>query len=152
MRCPRCGCLDDKVVDSRQSREGDAIRRRRECVGCGARFTSYERLELELPAVVKRDGRREPFSREKIFRGVAAACEKRPLGQDVLNALIDRIEARLAAMAESEIPSRIVGDLVMEELRHLDEVAYVRFASVYQSFQTLSEFIATVDRVRGDQS
>jgi transcriptional repressor NrdR len=150
MRCPRCGCLDDKVVDSRQSREGDAIRRRRECVGCGARFTSYERLELELPLVVKRDGRREPWSREKVLRGVSAACEKRPLGPEILNAIVDRIEARLAAMTEAEISSRIVGDLVMEELRQLDEVAYVRFASVYQSFQTLSEFIATVDRVRGE--
>lgn len=147
MRCPRCGEADTKVVDSRQSKTGDAIRRRRECLECEARFTTYERLEVMLPLLVKRDGRREPFSRDKVLVGLRRACEKRPVTAETLDTIVDRVEHALGEVSEREVPVRRVGDLVMEELLKLDDVAYLRFASVYLSFASIGEFLAEATRV-----
>ena len=113
MRCPRCGHLEDRVIDSRQSREGDSIRRRRECEGCGARFTSYERIEQPVPLIIKRDGRREAYLRDKLIAGLRRACEKRPVSSDAIEALADRVEARLAETGDPEVPSRLLGDVVI---------------------------------------
>jgi transcriptional repressor NrdR len=140
MKCPYCGHLGDKVVDSRESKEGDAIRRRRECLECGRRFTSYERID-EIPyMVVKKDGRRERFERQKLVAGLLKACEKRPVRIPALEAIADRIEALLQDKAEREISTEIIGAHVMAELKHLDKVAFVRFASVYRNFRDLDEF------------
>ncbi|MGH7275112.1 MAG: transcriptional regulator NrdR [Nitrospiria bacterium] len=141
MRCPFCDHLENKVVDSRLSREGEAIRRRRECLGCQRRFTTYERIEDMLPSVIKKDGRREPFDRQKILQGLKKACEKRPISVEVLEAVADRIEKKIQEMGKSEIPSQIIGEEVMKELHELDQVAYVRFASVYREFKDLGEFM-----------
>jgi transcriptional repressor NrdR len=140
MRCPFCGEREDKVIDSRVSREGDVIRRRRECVACERRFTTYERVEEVLPQVVKKDGRREPFDRLKIMSGLKRACEKRPIATDALERVADGIEARLQEEGRKEVPSREIGEAVMEALRELDAVAYVRFASVYRDFRGVDEF------------
>jgi transcriptional repressor NrdR len=148
MRCPRCGHLEDQVIDSRPSRAGDEIRRRRECMSCAFRFTTYERVELQLPVVVKRDGRREPFSREKILGGLRSACQKRSITSDALERIVDRIESDLATSGTTEMPSRTIGDWVMNALRSLDEVAYLRFASVYLSFESLGEFVSEAARVQ----
>ncbi|MBU4320426.1 MAG: transcriptional regulator NrdR, partial [Nitrospinae bacterium] len=131
MKCLFCGNLEDKVIDSRTSKEGDAIRRRRECLKCGKRFTSYERVEDIVPMVVKKDGRREPFDRPKILRGLEKACEKRPVSVEALEGIVDSIEKKLINLGVKEIPSTWVGEEVMSSLRELDKVAYVRFASVY---------------------
>jgi transcriptional repressor NrdR len=140
MKCPYCGHLGDKVVDSRESKEGDAIRRRRECLECGRRFTSYERID-EIPyMVVKKDGRRERFERQKLVAGLLKACEKRPVRIPALEAIADRIEAVLQDKAEREISTEAIGAQVMAELKHLDKVAFVRFASVYRNFRDLDEF------------
>ncbi len=147
MRCPRCGHVDDKVVDSRQSKDGVSIRRRRECLECAFRFTTYEQLELRLPMLVKADGRREAFDREKVLRGIRTACQKRPVRTEDLDGIADRIAVALASRPEREVPAAEVGNLVMQELRALDDVAYLRFASVYQSFETIAEFVAEADRV-----
>lgn len=144
MRCPFCQHMDDRVIDSRLSKDGDMIRRRRECTNCRRRFTTYERVEETLPMVIKKDGRREPFSREKILAGLHKACEKRPISVEVLEKLVERIEHRLEEAGEREVPSREIGEQIMEELRHLDEVAYVRFASVYRSFKDVNEFMKEV--------
>lgn len=148
MRCPRCGHLEDRVIDSRQSREGDSIRRRRECEGCGARFTSYERIEQPVPLIIKRDGRREAYLRDKLVAGLRRACEKRPVSSDAIEALVDRVEARLAEIGDPEVPSRTLGDVVMAELERLDQVAWLRFASVYRSFQEVGEFFQAAERLR----
>lgn len=148
MRCPRCGHLEDRVIDSRQSREGDSIRRRRECEGCGARFTSYERIEQPVPLIIKRDGRREAYLRDKLVAGLRRACEKRPVSSDAIEALVDRVEARLAELGDPEVPSRTLGDVVMAELERLDQVAWLRFASVYRSFQEVGEFFQAAERLR----
>ena len=140
MRCPFCGEREDKVIDSRVSREGDVIRRRRECVACERRFTTYERVEEVLPQVVKKDGRREPFDRLKIMSGLKRACEKRPIATEELERVADGIEARLQEEGRKEVPSREIGEAVMEALRELDAVAYVRFASVYRDFRGVDEF------------
>lgn len=141
MRCPFCGHLEDKVVDSRESREGDAIRRRRECLACGRRFTSYERVE-EMPVlIVKKDGRREPFDPQKLLRGMMAACQKRPVTLSQLEQAVGDIQARLLEQPDREISSRSLGDLVMDALKRLDSVAYVRFASVYRDFKDLPDFV-----------
>ena len=140
MRCPFCGEKEDKVIDSRVSREGDVIRRRRECVECGRRFTTYERVEEVLPLVVKKDGRRETFDRLKIMAGLKRACEKRPIPAEALDQLVDGIEARLQEEGRKEVPSREIGEAVMAALRALDPVAYVRFASVYREFRGVDEF------------
>lgn len=147
MRCPRCGFEDSKVVDSRPGRDGGTIRRRRECLECAARFTTYERVEIVLPQIVKRDGRREPFSRDKVAAGLRVACRKRPVSAETLEGLIDRVEKRLNERNEREVRASVVGDLVMDELRDVDDVAYLRFASVYLSFETLGEFVAEAARV-----
>ena len=140
MKCPFCGHLGDKVVDSRESKEGEAIRRRRECLECGRRFTSYERID-EIPyMVVKKDGRRERFERQKLVAGLLKACEKRPVRVAALEAIADRVEATLQEKAEREISTEEVGAFVMQELKQLDKVAFVRFASVYRNFRDLDEF------------
>ena len=141
MRCPFCGEMEDRVIDSRVSREGDVIRRRRECVACTRRFTTYERVEEMLPLVVKKDGRRETFDRVKILTGLKKACEKRPVPADSLERIVDRIEARLQEEGRKEVPSREIGEAVMAELQALDAVAYVRFASVYREFRGVDEFV-----------
>ena len=141
MRCPFCDHLDNKVVDSRLSREGEAIRRRRECLGCQRRFTTYERIEDILPSVIKKDGRREPFDRQKILQGLKKASEKRPISVEVLEGVADRIEKKIQELGKSEIPSQVIGEEVMKELHELDQVAYVRFASVYHEFKDLGEFM-----------
>jgi len=141
MKCPFCQYLDTKVIDSRLAKEGDIIRRRRECDQCQKRFTTYERVEETLPLVVKKDGRREPFDRNKLVNGLLKACEKRPVSIDVIQKTVDRIEARLIEKGEKEIPSSALGEEVMSELKNLDDVAYVRFASVYRSFKDIGEFM-----------
>ena len=141
MRCPYCHGPENKVLDSRESHEGAVTRRRRECLGCKRRFTTYERVEELLPLVVKKDGRREPFDREKLLVGLKKAVEKRPVSTDQLEDLVGAVEARLQALGEKEIPSSAVGEDVMRRLRELDEVAYVRFASVYRSFRDIAEFM-----------
>ena len=141
MKCPFCGHLDDKVVDSRESKEGNAIRRRRECAGCERRFTSYERIDQIPFMVVKKDGTRERFERQKVIAGILKACEKRPVSVSALEAVADRIEATLQDRPEKEISAEEVGGFVMEELKALDKVAYVRFASVYRHFRDIGEFM-----------
>lgn len=142
MRCPFCGEHEDKVIDSRVSREGDVIRRRRECVSCGRRFTTYERIEEILPLVVKKDGRREPFDRAKVTAGLQKACEKRPISAETIEEVVNQIEARLQEEGGKEVPSRQIGEAIMEALRRLDPVAYVRFASVYRAFRDVDDFVA----------
>jgi len=140
LKCPYCGNLGDKVVDSRESKEGEVIRRRRECLECGRRFTSYERID-EIPyMVVKKDGRRERFDRPKLVQGLLKACEKRPVRVGALEAVADRIEATLQDRPEREMSTEEIGAFVMQELKQLDKVAFVRFASVYRNFRDLDEF------------
>ena len=140
MKCPYCGHLGDKVVDSRESKEGEVIRRRRECLDCGRRFTSYERID-EIPyMVVKKDGRRERFERQKLVGGLLKACEKRPVSIPALEAIADKIEARLQETPEREVSTEEIGATVMQALKQLDKVAFVRFASVYRNFRDLDEF------------
>ena len=144
MKCPFCDKLEDKVIDSRTAREGEVIRRRRECLGCKRRFTTYERIEENLPMVVKKDNRREPFDRAKILSGLKKACEKRPVSIGALGAAVDRIEKRIQDLGENEVPSRAVGEEVMRALQELDPVAYVRFASVYREFKDIDQFMDTI--------
>ena len=140
MKCPYCAHLGDKVVDSRESKEGEVIRRRRECLGCGKRFTSYERID-EIPyMVVKKDGTRERFERQKLVAGLLKACEKRPVSAAGLEAIADRVEGALQDRPEKEVATADIGAFVMEELKKLDKVAYVRFASVYRHFRDINEF------------
>jgi transcriptional repressor NrdR len=141
MKCPSCGHLEDRVIDSRSAREGQAIRRRRECLKCRRRFTTYEIVEMTPLLVIKKDGRREPFSREKILNGLLRACEKRPIPAEKIHAIVDVIENDLARQAVEEVPSNVIGERVMEQLHKLDEVAYVRFASVYRHFKDLNQFL-----------
>ncbi len=149
MKCPFCGHLDDKVIDSRLSQDGNATRRRRECLSCTKRFTTYERVEETLPLVVKKDGTREAFNRSKILDGLKKACEKRPVSIEDMEKAIDRLEARFMESGEREVQSSIVGEAVMEELRGLDEVAYVRFASVYREFRDVNEFMKELRELLG---
>ena len=141
MKCPFCDELEDKVVDSRMAKEGEVIRRRRECLGCKRRYTTYERVDEILPVVVKKDGRRESFDRSKILAGLKKACEKRPISTATIEAVTDRVEKRVQEMGETEIESRIVGEELMKELHQLDQVAYVRFASVYREFKDIDQFM-----------
>jgi transcriptional repressor NrdR len=141
MRCPYCGHAEDKVVDSREAQDGQATRRRRECLGCARRFTTYERIEEVLPQVVKKDGRREPFDRAKIVDGVEIACQKRPVSAEQIEALVSGVERHLQELGEREIRTTVIGEAVMRGLRELDEVAYVRFASVYRAFRDVGEFM-----------
>jgi transcriptional repressor NrdR len=141
VKCPFCDALEDKVVDSRMAKEGELIRRRRECLGCKRRYTTYERVEETLPLVVKKDGRREPFDRGKIIAGLKRACEKRPISMATIEAVADHIEKRIQELGETEVASRTIGEEVMEALRELDQVAYVRFASVYRDFKDIDQFM-----------
>lgn len=152
MRCPHCGNYDDKVIDSRTLADGDSIRRRRECLGCGFRFTSYERIEDKPLMVIKRDGRRQPFDRLKIERGIERALEKRPVSQVSIENLINEIEDQAAFRGKGsrEISAADIGDLVLEKLNAIDKVAYIRFASVYRDFGNLDEFIREIQKVGGD--
>ena len=145
MRCPFCGANDTKVIDSRLSGEGDQVRRRRACLSCGERFTTYETAQLALPRIIKSDGSRETFLEEKVLAGINRALEKRPVGTDEIDKALNHIRRKLTASGEREISSRRVGDLVMEELRRLDQVAYVRFASVYRSFEDVNAFREEID-------
>ena len=144
MKCPYCAHMEDKVVDSRESKEGEVIRRRRECLGCGKRFTSYERIDQIPHMVVKKDGRRERFDREKVLAGLQRACEKRPVSTKALEAIVDRVEAMVQESPDREVPTVQVGELLMESLRELDRVAFVRFASVYRDFKDVDQFMATL--------
>ncbi len=144
MKCPFCGNLEDKVIDSRTSKEGDAIRRRRECLKCRKRFTSYERVEDIVPMVIKKDGRRQPFDRGKILSGLKKACEKRPIGMETIEGITDAIEKKLLGLGVKEIPSSWIGEEVVSQLKELDKVAYVRFASVYRQFKDINELMNEV--------
>jgi transcriptional repressor NrdR len=142
MTCPFCAHREDKVIDSRESKEGDVIRRRRECLACGRRFTTYERSD-EIPyMVIKKDGRREKFDRQKVLAGLLRACEKRPVGMTKLAEIVDEVETRLADSPDRELAATAIGELLMERLRALDKIAYVRFASVYRDFQDVEAFLA----------
>jgi transcriptional repressor NrdR len=149
MKCPFCGHLGDKVVDSRESKEGEVIRRRRECLGCGRRFTSYERID-EIPyMVIKKDGSRERFERQKLISGLLKACEKRPVSMASIEKVADRVEGALQDKPEKEISTEEIGAFVMNELRRLDKVAYVRFASVYRHFRDINEFMSELKDLLG---
>ncbi|TAN41885.1 MAG: transcriptional repressor NrdR [Nitrospirae bacterium] len=144
MKCPFCDGVEDRVIDSRTSKEGDAIRRRRECLKCGERFTSYERVEEVVPMVVKKDGRREPFDMGKIKSGLLISCKKRPIGTDQLDAIVGTIEKKLVGLGVKEVQSTWIGEQIMAELKDLDKVAYVRFASVYRQFKDINDLMDEV--------
>ncbi len=144
MKCPFCDNPEDKVIDSRTSKEGDAIRRRRECLECGKRFTSYERIEDLVPMVVKKDGRREPFDTNKIRQGLLIACKKRPIEMDRLDKIVDMIEQKITDPGDKEIQSSRIGEEIMAALKDLDKVAYVRFASVYRQFKDINDLMDEV--------
>jgi transcriptional repressor NrdR len=145
MRCPYCGHLEDRVVDSRDAQEGLATRRRRECIGCARRYTTYERVEDVVPQVVKKDGRREAFDRRKIVEGLLRACQKRPISREQVDDLVSSVERRVQEFGEREVASHVLGEAVMERLRELDQVAYVRFASVYRAFEDVGEFMSELE-------
>ena len=145
MLCPFCGFKEDKVIDSRESREGEIIRRRRECLRCAKRFTTYEKID-EIPyMVIKKDGRREKFDRQKVLGGLLRACEKRPIGMATLADIIDEVETKLAETPDRELPTTTIGEMLMERLSALDKIAYVRFASVYRDFQDVEAFMAELN-------
>ena len=149
MNCPFCGHLNDKVIDSRESKEGDAIRRRRQCLACERRFTTYERIDEVPYMVIKKDGRREKFDRQKVLSGLLKACEKRPVSMGKLAELVDKVEGRVTDSPDREISTTEIGELLMEQLRGLDKIAYVRFASVYRDFQDVEAFLSELtDLVR----
>ncbi len=148
MKCPFCGSLDTQVLDSRVSEEGDAIRRRRRCAACERRFTTYERVDLMMPAIVKRNGSRVDFDAAKLRASMALALRKRPVSATAVDAAAARIQDQLMASAKREISSDVVGELVMQELRALDQIAYIRYASVYRSFEDIREFMAAIDEFR----
>jgi transcriptional repressor NrdR len=142
MKCPFCGHAENKVIDSRISKDGKAVRRRRECLGCGKRFTTYEYVEDILPMVVKKDGRREQFDRQKILSGIKKACEKRPISMESIDKLVENVEQSCQEMQVEEISSTLIGEKIMNELKAFDGVAYVRFASVYRQFRDVGEFMS----------
>jgi len=153
VQCPHCGQDDDRVIDSRAVREGRAVRRRRECLACGERYTTYEAVETQPILVIKRDGRRAAYDRTKITTGIARACEKRPVSLEQIEIIVDGIEQELARTGRREVPAETLGQLVLERLRAVDDVAYVRFASVYRSFQSAGEFrelLRQLQRERGE--
>ncbi|OEU75836.1 MAG: transcriptional regulator NrdR [Desulfuromonadales bacterium C00003068] len=152
MKCPFCTCIDTRVVDSRLGKEGNNIRRRRECSECDRRFTTYERIEDTLPLVIKKDGRREPFDRQKIIGGMQRACEKRPVSIATIEKIVDQMELSFQESPEREIPASRVGEVVMQALHDLDEVAYVRFASVYRQFKDINEFMKELKDILGGQT
>jgi transcriptional repressor NrdR len=142
MKCPYCSSVDNKVIDSRMTKEGDTVRRRRECLGCERRFTTYERVEQPPIVLIKKDGRRESFSRNKVLSGLQKACEKRNISINTLEQFVDELERELQETGEKEIPSTVVGERVMNKLHELDDVAYVRFASVYREFKDINDFMS----------
>lgn len=148
MRCPSCGYLESKVIDSRPSEDGSSIRRRRECLQCNTRFTTYEKLIDNPLIVIKNDGSSEAYNRNKLMRGLLIACAKRPITPDMIDSLVDDIENELRAAPKNEVTSKELGDLVLVRLSRLDDVAYVRFASVYKDFQNIEEFYATLEELR----
>ena len=150
VKCPFCTNAESKVTDTRASAQGDVIRRRRECESCARRFTTYERVEEVLPAVVKKDGRRESFDRQKVLGGLRRACEKRPVSLEALEAMIDSTERELMDSGEKEVSSRAVGEVIMRRLREVDSIAYVRFASVYRQFRDIDEFRAELETLAAD--
>lgn len=152
MKCPFCANVEDRVIDSRASKDGYAIRRRRECLACGKRFTTYESVEEVLPVIVKKDGRRETFDRSKILSGIKKACQKRPVSTEVIESAVDRIEQACQELQMKEIPSSFVGEKVMTALHDLDEVAYVRFASVYRQFRDVNEFLEELEDLKKRKS
>ncbi|MEC9019515.1 MAG: transcriptional regulator NrdR [Nitrospinota bacterium] len=147
MKCPSCSGMENKVIDSRLNKEGNVIRRRRECLSCSDRFTTYEKLERSLPLLVKKDGRREEFDRDKIISGVRKACQKRPVSSKNIDDLVDRVEQYLQELGEKEVRAVKVGEKVISEIYNLDDVAYVRFASVYRSFKDVNEFMVELKEV-----
>ena len=147
MRCPKCDCLEDKVIDSRSSKEGTIIRRRRECTACENRCTTYEQIEHHQLMVVKRDGRREEFSREKLLAGIAKACQKRPISQQTIEDLAQRIHDSISDKFPEEVPGRVIGERMMEALREIDQVVYVRYASVYRRFEEAGDFVDAVKKL-----
>lgn len=150
MKCPYCGEIDNKVMDSRLSKDGTVIRRRRECIDCGRRFTTYEHIE-EIPVmIIKKDGRREVFSREKVRQGMARACEKRNISVEIIEEFIDNLERDLKEIEEKEIPSSVIGEKIMAKLHELDDVAYVRFASVYREFKDVNDFFSELKKLLSD--
>ena len=151
MKCPFCGHLENKVIDSRLSKDGGVIRRRRDCDECGRRFTTYERIEEVLPMVIKKDGRRELFDRGKLLGGLKRACEKRPVGVEDLERIVDKVEQSLQECGDREIPTSKIGETVMKELHELDEVAYVRFASVYRQFKDINQFMDELKDILGEK-
>ena len=151
MKCPFCGHAEDKVVDSREGKEGRVVRRRRECLACSRRFTTYERVD-EIPyMVVKKDGRREPFDRNKLLTGLVKACEKRPVPMSALEKVVDEVENLMQESPEKELPTTVIGEKLMERLKELDQVAYVRFASVYRQFGDLNEFMEELKALLGQR-
>jgi transcriptional repressor NrdR len=147
MKCPYCSILDNKVIDSRLSKDGRTIRRRRECLKCERRFTTYERLDEILPMVVKKDGRREPFNRDKIIEGIKKSCQKRPVSMTMIEEFVDSLEIYFQELGKKEIESKEVGERVMQSLKDWDEVAYVRFASVYRQFKDINEFMTELEDI-----
>ena len=147
MKCPFCHETDNKVIDSRLSKDGNMVRRRRECLKCVRRFTTYERVEESMPLVIKKDGRRESYDRLKVVSGLKRACEKRPVSINTIEATADRIERGLQERGEKEIPSSVIGEAAMKELHDIDQVAYVRFASVYRSFKDINEFMVELEEL-----
>jgi transcriptional repressor NrdR len=150
MRCPKCGNQDDKVIDSRASREGSTIRRRRQCLQCNHRFTTYEEIEHEGLMVIKRDGRREEFSREKLLSGLKKACQKRPISPKAIEDLVEKVVDEITDKYDGEVPGMAIGERVMEALRKIDKVAYVRFASVYRRFEEATEFVSEVNKLESN--
>jgi transcriptional repressor NrdR len=151
VKCPFCNHPNSSVVDSRDSKEGETIRRRRECDACGKRFTTYERVEELLPLVIKKDGRREPFDRKKIVGGIQKACEKRPVPMEKIEEAVDRIEREIVERGEKEVPSKEIGERIMRALHDLDHVAYVRFASVYRDFKDVNQFLNELQGLLNDK-
>jgi len=151
VKCPFCNNANSSVVDSRDSKDGETIRRRRECDGCGKRFTTYERVEELLPLVIKKDGRREPFDRKKIVGGIQKACEKRPVPMEKIEETVDRIEREIVELGEKEVQAKEIGERIMRALHDLDHVAYVRFASVYRDFKDVNQFLSELQGLLNDK-
>ena len=152
MRCPYCGSIKDKVIDSRSTKDDCEIRRRRECEDCGGRFTTYERIEEIMPVVKKKNGEREPYDRNKIKKGLMISCQKRPVSAETIDQMIDKIEKELQSYEKKEVETSVIGDLVMDALKEVDKVAFIRFASVYKEFVDPEDFIAKVKEVREEKN
>ena len=152
MRCPKCGSLQDKVIDSRLSRDGDSIRRRRECLACETRYTTYEEIERVELRAIKRDGRHEPFDRHKVLTSLVKACEKRPIGMEQIERAVEELLHELESQQKREIPTRLIGAMVMEKLHAIDPIAYVRYASVYRQFQEIGDFIEEIQTYQEKRS